>query len=258
MEQLKGLMQFKLGRVKTIALTPNEKKEPTASLTLSGELTPELASIMRCREAVFREDGKPHPNIKRLDLEGILRDCMLSLPTGDDEGTYSNYYPEDIASFRVEVDGMLVRLYMLARVKGRHLELVDFLEKTNTDPFEFGVRSRQEEFNFDGKVAGTQAAVGSDKAGNAEAKGPLFGGIECVSEQANCLFCERGVPKNDQGRHMTGEELVECDAEAKREPALPPMHVAGSGRGPKQRKARGGDPNIPEVTEDDTQVEVLQ
>lgn len=253
-------MQFKQGRVKTIALTPNEKKEPTASLTLSGELTPELASIMRCREAVFREDGKPHPNIKRLDLEGILRDCMISLPTGDDEGTFNTYYPEDIASFRVEVDGMLVRLYMLARVKGRHLELVDFLEKTNTDAFEFGVRSRQDEFNFDGKVAGTQAAVGgSGKAGNAEAKGPLFGGVECVAEQANSLFCERGVPKNDQGRHMTGEELVECDDNTKREPAISDVREMGRGRKREQKtRAQMNEPTPEQVQAEAQPVEVVR
>jgi hypothetical protein len=253
MDQPRGLMQFSAGRIKSLAITPNEKKEPTASLTLSGDLTPDLAAMMRCRDAVFRDDGKPHPNVKRLDLEGILRDCMLSLPGAD---SYNTFYPEDIASFRVEVDGMLVRLNMLVRVKGRHLELVDFLEKTNTDAFDFAVRSRQESFDFSGKVSGTQAPVGgSEKAGTAEANGSLFTGPECIADKATCLWCERGVPKNDEGRHLTGEELAPCDADGKREPALPAMHVVGSGRGPKKRGARGGDPT---VTEEDAQVEVLQ
>jgi hypothetical protein len=257
MDQLKGLMQFRIGRVKTLAITPNEKKEPTASLTLSGELTPELASIMRCREAVFREDGKPHPNIKRLDLEGILRDCMLSLPTGETAGEYSTYYPEDIASFRVEVDGMLVRLYMLVRVKGRHLELVDFLEKTNTDAFEFGVRSRQDEFNFDGKVAGTQAPVGSDNGGTAEANGSLFTGPECIGDKASCLWCERGIPKNDEGRHMHEGELVACDA--KREPAIPDARSMGHGRNRKQRtRAEANQPSDAEIQKSMEAVEVVQ
>lgn len=257
MEQPKGLMQFSAGRIKSLAITPNEKKEPTASLTLSGDLTPDLAAMMRCRDAVFRDDGKPHPNVKRLDLEGILRDCMLSLPGAD--SSYNTFYPEDIASFRVEVDGMIVRLNMLVRVKGRHLELVDFLEKTNTDAFDFAVRSRQESFDFSGKVSGTQAAPGGDKAGNAEKSGPLFSGVECVAEKANCLFCERGVPKNDQGRHITGEELVECDADAKREPAIPDAREMGQRRERRQRtRAEMNQPTPEQVQAETEAVEVVQ
>lgn len=255
-------MQFKGAKLKTITFTPNAKKEPTASLALSADLTPELAEIMRCKDSIFRADGKPHPNITRHDIDGILRDVELSLPVNDENGEYHHhdtYVPEDIASFRVEVDGMLVRLHMLSRIKGRYLELVDFLAKTNTDSFEFGVRSRQSEFDFSGKIGGTSVPVGGDKAGNAEKNGPLFTGPECIGDKATCLWCERGIPKNDAGRHMHNGELVECDTEAKREPAIPDVRAMGQGRNRKQKtRAEANQPSDAEIQKSMEAVEVLQ
>jgi len=175
-------MQFEKGQIETLTFTPNEKKEPTASLKLSAELTPDLAGILGCREAVFLADGKPHARVTRYDLQGmILRDIDLTLPNPHTDGAWDNYRPEDIASFRVEVDGMLARLLMLVRIKGRYLDLVDWFENTNTDSFDFAIRSMQSEFDFSGKSGGTRVEMGGNQnvaAGKSEENGPLFQSAE--------------------------------------------------------------------------------
>jgi hypothetical protein len=263
-----GLLQFANGRIKTLTLTPNDRKNVTASLTLSGSLTPELAEKMRCKEAVFRPDGHPHSSVTRLDLGGaILRDIDFDLPSMTMPGGFDRFRPEDIGSFRVDVDGMLVRISMLVRIKGRYLELVDFVEKQNTDEFEFAVRSLQEEFDWNGAGgAGDRVEMSSGASGKKENQGPLF-------QQPTCVHCDREVPRNYTGHHMVGDELVACPRplvatltdepeasnegekeEASNEPALPAIHVVGSGRGPKQRNRR--QPEIPTAEEIEDSVTV--
>lgn len=231
-------MQFSRAEIVSLTFCPNEKKDPTASLKLSAELTPELAEKMRCREAVFRPDDKPHPNVTRLDLGGAtLRDIDLTLPSSTMEGAFDTYRPEDISSFRIEVDGMLVRLYMLARIKGRYLELVDFLEKQNTDNFEMAIRSMQQEFDWSGK-GGTGERVDMSAAGKKERQGPLF-------EQPACVHCDAETPRNADGMHMIEGDLVACprpNPEASNEgekriadgPALPAIHETNGGRRKRQ------------------------
>jgi hypothetical protein len=253
-QSIRGLLQFTGTKIDKLTLVPNAKKEPTASLALTADLTPDLAEQMRCREAIFRADGKPHPHISRLDIDGILRDIELSLPHLDEEGTEFGqdvYSPEDIASFKVDVDGMSVRLSMLTRIKGRYLELVDFLAKINTERFDIAIRSRQQEFDWSGKVGGTKV----DMSDGATVEGPLFHSADAET----CILCTRGVPKNDEGRHITEDALVSCAASNEVEkqevsgPVIPPMHATGSGRGPKQRNRRNFDPTAAEV-----EVEVVQ
>jgi hypothetical protein len=237
-------MQFRLGQIESLTFTPNAKKDPTASLKLSAELTPDLAEKMRCKEAVFRPDGKPHPNVTRLDLGGAtLRDIDLSLPSGAVEGAFDTYRPEDISSFRVEVDGMLARLYMLARIKGRYLELVDFLEKQNTENFELAVRSAQQEFDWSGK-GGTGTSVDMGTAGKKEGQGPLFGdhrttvtttepdGTEttvAVINEAPCVHCDMETPRNCEATTHSST-ATEGEKQETRGPVLPAIHETMSGR----------------------------
>lgn len=241
--ELRSLLQFTQAHIESLTFQPAEK-DPTASLVLSANLTPELAAIMRCKEAVFTGEGKPHPHVTRLDLgEAKLRDVDLSLPSLVNDGAFDTYRPEMIYGFRVEVDGMLVRLNMRARIKGRYDELVVFLAGVNKDDFEFAIRSMQQEFDWSGS-GGTGTRV---ELSAGEVTGPLFAQ---VSNGGPCLHCDTEVPKNADGMHMLNGELVACENECKavpdtadtasNEPALPAMHVVGSGRGPKQRNRRQG------------------
>jgi hypothetical protein len=220
-QSIRGLLQFTGTKIDKLTLVPNAKKEPTASLALTADLTPELAEQMRCREAIFRADGKPHPHISRLDIDGILRDVTLTLPRLDNEDGLSQgqfgadwYSPEDIASFKVDVDGMIVRLSMLIRIKGRYLELVDFLAKINTERFDIAIRSRQQEFDWSGKVGGIKV----DMSDGATVEGPLFGGHHATLTNED------------------GEVVAEVNAE--REPAIPDAREMGERR-ERRRKTRG-------------------
>jgi hypothetical protein len=212
---IRGLMQFEQAQIETLTLTPNEKKEPTASLKLSAELTPQLAETLGCRAAIFRSDDKPHARVTRFDLGGmILRDIELSLPNPHNDGAFDTYRPEDLASFRVEVDGMLARLLMLARIKGRFLELVDFLSSTNTDQFEMAIRSLQNEFDFTGKSGGTRVDMSGNQnvaAGKAEENGPLF--------QAPDDAAADPAPESDGASQELADDLVDVIT-APREPIL--------------------------------------
>lgn len=259
----RGLLQFSRGRINSLTLTPNEKKEPTASLKLSAELTPELAEKMACREAIFREDGKPHLRVTRHDIEAILRDVDLSLPspTGD---AYDRYRPEDIASFRVNVDGMQAELSMLVRIKGHYAELVDFLASTNADTFDFAIRALQEEFDWSGKGGqGVRAAV---EAGTTEASGELFTRNTGNYLPPFCVHCSAEAPKNEDGRHMVHGELVACDAAVstkdlhsdseRRGPAIPDAREMGQRRAKRQRtRAEMSQPSDAELQ---ASVEVVQ
>jgi hypothetical protein len=232
-QSIRGLLQFTGTKIDKLTLVPNAKKEPTASLALTADLTPDLAEQMRCREAIFRSDGKPHPHISRLDIDGILRDVELTLPHLDEEGAEFGsdvYSPEDIASFKVDVDGMMVRLSMLTRIKGRYLELVDFLAKINTERFDIGIRSRQQEFDWSGKVGGTKV----DMADGATVEGPLFHSADAET----CSLCIANVPKNEDNRHITEDALVACETDSKREPAIPDARQMGERR-ERRRKTRG-------------------
>jgi hypothetical protein len=215
---IRSILQFNQAHIESLTFQPAEK-DPTASLVLSANLTPELAATMRCQEAVFDSQGKPHPHVTRLDLgEAKLRDIDLSLPSTAHEGAFDVYRPELIYGFRVEVNGMLVRLHMRARIKGRYDELVIFLAKVNKDDFEFAIRSLQQEFDWTGS-GGTGQRVDMSAG---EVTGPLF---ERPSEIVLEIMSEHPP-----------ETAVLTD-----EPALPAMHVVGSGRGPKQRNRRQPD-----------------
>jgi hypothetical protein len=232
-QSIRGLLQFEGAKVKSLTFTPNKDKDPTASLVIDADLTPQLAETMRCREAIFRSDEKPHPNITRHDIDGILRDVELYLPHINEDGEEfhrDTYWPEDISCFRVNVDGMIVRLDMRARIKGRYLELVDFLAKINTASFEMGIRSRQSEFDWSGKVDGTKV----DMAEGVTVEGPLFHSADAET----CSLCIANVPRNDEGRHITEDALVACETDAKREPAIPDAREMGERR-ERRRKTRG-------------------
>ena len=248
MLDIRSILQFDQAHIESLTFQPAEK-DPTASLVLSANLTPELAATMLCREAVFTAEGKPHPHVTRLDLgEAKLRDIDLSLPSVAHEGAFDVYRPELIYGFRVEVDGMIVRLHMRARVKGRYDELVCFLAQINKDDFEFAIRSLQQEFDWSGK-GGTGTRV--ELSGGGEVRGRLFDEDKSAPEP-DCVFCQQGVPKNADGKHIDGKSLWSCEvsnAVEKQEPALPAMHVVGSGRGPKKQRRRG-DVESPEMRGD--------
>ena len=239
-QQIRGLVQFTAGILTACKMYKNKQDGPSAVLDLSALLTPDLADHFRCRPAVFREDGKPHPGMPRHDIEGIIRDVDLHLPhigEGGKPDGFDSYRPESIKSLSVEVEGMVARLYMTVKIKSRFLELAALMENV-PEKIEFAIRPLQGELPFDlsGKIGGTRATVGGDKAGNAEKNGPLFSGVRCV-------HCDSEVPRNVDGMHMLNGELVACpnpnpEAEASNGPALPAMHVVGSGRGPKKRNAR--------------------
>lgn len=246
---IRSILQFSQAHIESLTFQPAEK-DPTASLVLSANLDPELAAKMRCEHAVFGGEGKPHPHVTRLDLgEAKLRDIDLSLP-GVDDGAFDTYRPELIYGFRVEVDGMLARLHMRARIKGRYDELVCFLSRINKDSFDFAIRSLQEEFDWSGK-GGTGERV--DMSGG-EVRGPLFAQAATVA----CIHCDHAVPLNEDGMHMKDGELVACEGESKHvndmftstEPALPAMHVVGSGRGPKKQRTRREMNESPELRGD--------
>jgi hypothetical protein len=225
METPRGLLQFDKAEIARLELAPAEK-DPTASLVLSARLTPELAEKMRCRDAIFNAEDKPHASVTRLDLgDAKLRDVDLSLPSATGvEGAYDWYRPELIYGFRAEVDGMIVRMHMRVRFKGRYADLVDFLEAKGTSQFDFGIRSLQTEFDWTGKDAGGTAVEMNGAAGRKEEQGPLFNG------DAN------------------------AEAEASGDSTIPAIHEVGSGRGPKQRNRRNFDPSVVEEAE----VEVVQ
>lgn len=233
---IRSILQFTQAHIESLTFQPADK-DPTASLVLSANLTPELAALMRCREAVFDGNGKPHPHVTRLDLgEAKLRDIDLSLPNPSGDGAFDTYRPELIYGFRVEVDGMIVRLHMRARIKGRYDELVCFLAEINKDDFDFAIRSLQQEFDWSGKGGeGTKVEMSGG-----EVRGPLF-----EQKQGECLHCDRDVPKNEDGLHLIGDgTLAKCECQpavdmAASEPALPAMHIVGSGRGPKKQRRRG-------------------
>jgi hypothetical protein len=248
METPRGLLQFDKAEIARLELTPTEK-DPTASLVLSARLTPELAEKMRCRDAIFNAKDKPHASVTRLDLgDAKLRDVDLSLPSATGvEGAYDWYRPELIYGFRAEVDGMIVRMHMRVRFKGRYADLVDFLEAKGTSQFDFGIRSLQTEFDWTGKDAGGTTVEMNGAAGRKEEQGPLFA----------CIHCDNGVPRNADGMHMLDGDLRDCprpNPETSGEPAMPAIHQVGSGRGPKQRNRRNFDPTAVEETE----VEVVQ
>jgi hypothetical protein len=68
---IRSILQFNQAHIESLTFQPAEK-DPTASLVLSANLTPELAATMRCQEAVFDSQGKPHPHVTRLDLGEAL------------------------------------------------------------------------------------------------------------------------------------------------------------------------------------------
>lgn len=244
--EIRGLMQFRSANIESLTFTPADK-DPTASLVLSANLTPELAAVMGVEASIFDGDGKPRPRATRIDFTELkLRDIDLSLPSPTSEGAYDLYRPELIYGFRVEVDGMLVRLHLRARVKGRYDELTMFLAGINKDDFDFAIRALQQEFDWSGQ-GGTGTAV---EMGGAKIDGPLF-------DAPACVHCDAEVPRNTDGFHMIGGELVACprpnpEAEAGDKsdgPALPAIHVVGSGRGPKQRNRRQPEPPSAEEIE---------
>jgi hypothetical protein len=215
-QSIRGLLQFGGARIKTLTFTPNKDKQPTASLVLTALLTPDLAEQMGCRAAIFRDDGNPHGRITDHSYDGLLRDVELKLPQyeGGIFSDFATYWPEDIASFEIKVKGMVVTLSMLARIKDRYHELVAFLESANTDTFEFSIRSRQQEFDWSGKVGGTKV----DMSDGVTVEGPLFGGHHATLTNED------------------GEVVAEVNAE--REPAIPDAREMGERR-ERRRKTRG-------------------
>lgn len=207
---LRGLLQFTSGNIESLTFTPAER-DPTASLVISANFTPVIADIMNVRAAFYADDDdKPHFGPTRVDLqEKKLRDIELILPMADNEGQWDAFVPEQINGFRVDrdaEDAPVLRLHMRVRIQGRYEELAAFLRATNKDDFEFAIRSRQAEFDWSGTSSGgtkVDMSGDSDKGGKAEANGPLF-------QQPECVHCDRGVSRNQDGRHMLNGELVEC------------------------------------------------
>jgi hypothetical protein len=134
---------------------------------------------------------------------------------------------------------------MITRFKGKSVEIAEFLEGFNKKSFEFALRALQQEFDWSGKGGeGSRVDMsGGNPAGVAEANGPLFD----HPPLATCVHCDREVPRNEDGKHMLGGELVDCprpnpeatthsstategEKQEARGPVLPAIHETMSGR----------------------------
>jgi hypothetical protein len=213
MDQIRGRLEFVNAEIESLTFTPAER-DPTASLVLSADFSPEIAAVMRVRDSFYPPGGdKPYFGPTRVDLgEKKLRDIELILPMADNPGDWDTYVPEQINGFRVDRDAQdapVLRLHMRVRIQGRYEELAAFLRATNKESFDYAIRSRQTEFDWTGAATGTaleMGATGSKVAGKAERSGPLFQ----QPELAACDLCDREVPRNEDGYHMKDGTLIPC------------------------------------------------
>lgn len=242
---IRGLLQFEGAQIESMTITPAEK-DPTCSLVLSAAFSPKIAEIMRCRDSFYDKDEKPYHGPTRIDLgEKKLRDVDVSLPSADVEGQLDTYRPEQINGFRIDrasEDNPTLRLHLRVRIQGRYEELAAFLRKQNKDPFEFAIRSLQDEFDWSGSTKGSPVDMPGDPAGKSEVNGPLF-------QQPECIHCNNEVPVNEDGKHFVNDSLILCpgvssfspsNEGAKREVepvSLPRAATMGAGR-TKQRERR--------------------
>jgi hypothetical protein len=213
MDQIRGRLEFVHAEIESLTFVPAER-DPTASLVLSADFSPEIAAVMKCRETFYSPEEKPYFGPTRVDLgDKKLRDIELTLPMADNEGQWDTYVPESIGTFKVDrdaEDAPVLRLHMRVRIQGRYEELAAFLRATNKDSFTFSIRSRQTEFDWSGATSGTQVemggAAGSKVAGKAEGNGPLFQ----QPELAPCGFCDREIPRNEDGLHLADGGPFPC------------------------------------------------
>jgi hypothetical protein len=238
METIRGLMQLRYARIKGLAFTPAEE-DPTASLEITADMTPEIAEAMGCRDALYKADGSPHKGPTRVDMgDARLRDVDLSLPSGAVPDQFDLYRPEIIHSFRINRDDKSenrLRLHLIARIKGRFEDLIAFFETTNKDEFELAIRALQQEFNWaSDETQGERVDIGSGKKVE---EGPLFA-------QAECGNCDAHVPRNCDGKHMMPTGVLEdcprpnLEAEEQEGPALASSSLSGH-RKPKRKQTRG-------------------
>lgn len=246
---IRGLLQFQLANIESLTFTPAEK-DPTASLVLSAQMTPEIAETMNCRRSMYDAEGRPFPGATRIDYaDKKLRDVDFTLPSPDVDGQWDTYRPELISGFRIErdsEDSPTLRIVMRVRIHGRYEELATFLRDTNKKNFEFSIRSLQQEFDWTGKDGGTRVDMSGD--GDDEEEPPLIAVInQRVVDNirrilAPCEHCDNDVPRNADNLHMLPDgEVISCprpNPEAEKpEPALASANHMGV-RKAKQPKTR--------------------
>jgi hypothetical protein len=236
-ETISGLLQFTVAHLETKTSDPNEKGV-TNIMSVSAKLTPEIAAVMGIRDECFTPQGEPRHTFTKVTLGNHkLRDVVVKLPHAD--GTEMSFYPEVIESFSLSRDKAILRLSMRIRFeKGRGLELEEFYGRINTSLFDFAFRSETGVFDWSGMSGkGKQVDMsGSGSKGHegiAENSGPLFHSADAET----CILCTRGVPLNEDNRHITEDALISCAAHTNREPAIPDAREMGQRRD-KRRKTR--------------------
>jgi hypothetical protein len=275
MDQIRGRLEFVHAEIESLTFTPAEK-DPTASLVLSADFSPEIAAVMKCRETFYSPEDKPYFGPTRVDLgDKKLRDIELTLPMADNIGQWDTYVPESIGTFKVDrdaEDAPVLRLHMRVRIQGRYEELAAFLRATNKDSFTFSIRSRQTEFDWSGSSGGTaleMGGAGSKVAGKAEGNGPLFQ----QPELAPCMCCDADVPRNEDGMHMQDGVLMPCPrpvppsdveaAETKPEPSPGPVLASRLDMGQRKKREQRPRPTADQIDEanglhDEQPVETVQ
>lgn len=185
-------IQFQDCSVEQLTIDPAEKGS-TAVLVLAAPLGKDNAELLRCGY-LYKTNGDAHEMQEGHSISNMMRDVDLCLPTLN--GALEHFLPELIWKFKVVNNGPGLGVRFRVQCKSNHLDLAEFVLRTNKETFECAIVSAQGEFDFTGENPGGTAV---DMGSRTVDQGPLFA----------CPDCDADIPLNADGTDHTDPETGE-------------------------------------------------
>ena len=124
--------------------------EPCLTLLLETELTPNIAQVLACEDAVFTGEGVPRSGVKSLDLDASIEECRVTFHSAKEDGQSIICHPEALDHMRVVCDDGSTRLRFRAKIAGYATAFCDLVNETHDGRFRIKLEPNQIALDFSG------------------------------------------------------------------------------------------------------------
>lgn len=124
--------------------------EPCLTLLLETELTPNIAQVLACEDAVFTADGIRRSGVKSLDLDASIEECRVTFYSAKPDGQTIICHPETLDHMKVVCEDADTRLRFRAKISGYATAFCDLVNETHDGRFRTKLEPNQIALNFSG------------------------------------------------------------------------------------------------------------
>jgi hypothetical protein len=124
--------------------------EPCVILSLETELTPNIAQVLSCEDAVFGAEGVPRSGVKSLDLDASIDECRVTFYSAKEDGQTIICHPEALSHMKVVCEDGNTRLRLRAKIAGYATAFCDLINETHDGRFRLKLEPNQIALDFSG------------------------------------------------------------------------------------------------------------